>query len=149
MSRPRRSIAVIAITTDRPRPIGLAPGRESGRDVRPGEILRQGVTGAVTGSAPVRALKQWPSFSTGGQAMKFHTRLFLPLVALCLSGTGSPSIAQSYTPPPSAHLAPAPAPAPIAPPPPQYRAPVYEAPTYYPRTYYPGDYYPQTYYRGN
>jgi hypothetical protein len=81
--------------------------------------------------------------------MKIYTRRFLPLVVLCLFGTDRPSFAQNYAPPPSAHVAPAPAPAPIAPPQPQYRAPVYETPTYYPRNYYPSYYYPQTYYRGN
>lgn len=81
--------------------------------------------------------------------MKIHVRHFLPLVVLCLSGTSGPSSAQNYAPPPSAHVAPAPAPAPIAPPQPQYHAPVYETPTYYPRNYYPSDYYPQSYYRGN
>jgi hypothetical protein len=81
--------------------------------------------------------------------MRIHARLFLPLVVLCLSRTCGPSVAQNYALPPAAHVAPAPAPAPIAPPQPQYRAPVYETPSYYPRNYYPSDYYPQTYYRGN
>jgi hypothetical protein len=79
--------------------------------------------------------------------MKSLARFFVPLVVLCLAGTAS--TAQNYAPPPSAHVGPAPAPAPIAPPQPQYHAPVYETPTYYPRNYYPSDYYPQSYYRGN
>jgi hypothetical protein len=81
--------------------------------------------------------------------MKIHVRFYLPLIVLSLSETCWPASAQNYAPPPSAHVAPTPGPAPIAPPQPQYRAPVYETPTYYPRNYYPSDYYPQSYYRGN